>query len=74
MICKNHKFHRHHNLFSGHKIPLGQTDPFEPPPALDFKLIIRCDECGEAYAYDPAESVRFQMRMRPSFEPHPLFG
>ena len=30
VICKNHKFHEHQNLFFGHKIPLGETDPFFP--------------------------------------------
>ena len=26
VVCKNRKFHNHQNLFSGHKIPLGETD------------------------------------------------
>jgi hypothetical protein len=74
VICKNYRFHRNHNLFSGHKIPLGETDAFEPPPALDFKVVVRCDECGEEYAYDPADVVRHQMNLGNDFKPHPLFA
>jgi hypothetical protein len=73
VICKNHRFHRGQNLFSGHKIPLGETDAFEPPPALDFRMTVRCDACGEEYAYDPAELVRHQMNPGTDFKPHPLF-
>jgi hypothetical protein len=74
VICKNRKFHRHQNLFSGHKIFLGETDQFAPPPALDFRLTVRCDECGEEYTYDPAELVRHQMNLGANFKPHPLFA
>jgi hypothetical protein len=73
VICKNQKFHRHQNMFSGHKIPLGETDAFAPPPEIDFNLTIRCDECGEEYTYDPADLLRFQMGQQPNFKPHPLF-
>jgi hypothetical protein len=74
VICKNHKFHRQQNLFSGHKIPLGETDAFSPPPALDFALSVRCDECGEEYTYAPSELMRHQMEFGPNFKPHPLFA
>lgn len=74
VICKNHKFHRHQNLFSGHKIPLGQTDAFAPPPQIDFRIAIRCDECDEEYEYEAAELVRLQMPLDPDFKPHPLFA
>jgi hypothetical protein len=74
VICKNEKFHRHQNLYSGHKIPLGETDAFAPPPEIDFRLSVRCDECGEEYPYDPAELLRFQMNFQPDFKPHPLFA
>jgi len=60
-------------MFSGHKIPLGETDAFAPPPELDSNLTIRCDECGEEYTYDPADLLRFQMGQHPNFKPHPLF-
>ena len=73
VICKNGKFHKHQNLFSGHKIPLGETDQFAPPPALEFRVTVRCDECGAEYAYDPVDLVRHQMSLAPNFKPHPLF-
>jgi formylmethanofuran dehydrogenase subunit E len=52
---------------------LGETDAFMPPPSIDFSLTVRCDECGEEFAYDPAELLRFQMGQQPNFKPHPLF-
>jgi hypothetical protein len=73
VICKNQKFHRHQNMYAGHKIPLGETDAFMPPPSIDFSLTVRCDECGEEFTYDPAELLRFQMGQQPNFKPHPLF-
>jgi hypothetical protein len=73
VICKNHKFHKQQNLFSGHKIPLGETDAFAPPPTLDVRLSVRCDECGQESLYDPEELVRFQMELAADFKPHPLF-
>ncbi len=74
VICKNQKFHREQNIYSGHKIPLGETDAFAPPPNIDFSLTVRCDECGEEYAYDAAELLRQQMSFRSDFTPHPLFA
>jgi len=74
VICKNHKFHRQQNLFSGHKIPLGVTDAFSPPPTIDFQMTVRCDECGEENTYDPADLVRMQTTFGPDFKPHPLFA
>jgi hypothetical protein len=52
---------------------LGETDAYLPPPAIDFRLRVRCDECGEEYFYDPADLVRFQMPIAADFKPHPLF-
>ncbi len=74
VICKNRKFHNHQNIFSGHKIPLGETDALEAPPELDDRLKVRCDECGEEYAYGPTDLVRLKMELAASFKPHPLFG
>jgi hypothetical protein len=73
VICKNNKFHKQQNLFSGHKIPLGETDAFSPPPSLDTQLSVRCDECGEESSYVAGELVRFQMELASDFKPHPLF-
>jgi len=74
VICKNNKFHNKQNFSSGHKIPLGETDAFSPPPAVDFRITVKCDECGEENTYDPAEVVRFQMALASDFKPHPLFA
>jgi hypothetical protein len=49
VICKNHRFHNRQNFYSGHKIPLGETDEFTPPPTLDFRITVKCDECGEEH-------------------------
>jgi hypothetical protein len=73
VICKNRKFHDRENMYSGHKIPLGETDEVSPPPTIDFRIAVRCDECGEEKEYDPAELVRFQMELPTDFKPHPLF-
>lgn len=73
VICKNHKFHEHQNIYSGHKIPLAETDAFAPPPQLDASLTVRCDECGEEHSYDAADLVRFRMPLTADFRPHPLF-
>ena len=73
VICKNRKFHKQQNLFAGHKIPLGETDAFSPPPALNGQLTVRCDECGQETTYESSEVVRFQMGLAPNFRPHPLF-
>jgi hypothetical protein len=73
VICKNHKFHNHQNIFSGHKIPLGETDAFAPPPKLENRMRVRCDECGEEHSYGPTDVVRLQMEVATDFRPHPLF-
>jgi len=73
VICKNHKFHKQQNLYSGHKIPLGETDAFETPPELGDRLRVRCDACGEENVYHPADLMRIKMELAPSFKPHPGF-
>ena len=73
VICKNHKFHRQQNLFSGHRIALGETDAITPHPPVDGLLNVRCDECGKEYSYRPAEVLRYQLQLPESFVPHPLF-
>jgi hypothetical protein len=73
VLCKNHKFHHRHNVFFGHKIPLGETDAISPPPALDGRFEVRCDECGQEYSYKPKELVRVELDLPDSFTPHPLF-
>ncbi|MBZ5598532.1 MAG: hypothetical protein LAN83_09425 [Acidobacteriia bacterium] len=73
VLCKNHRFHNRQNLFSGHRIPLGETDAFMPPPALSGGLQVRCDDCGQQHSYQAKDVLRTQLELPPSFAPHPLF-
>ena len=73
VVCKNSRFHRDTNVLYGHRIPLGKTDAFEPLPALNGPVTIRCDECGKEYSYQPAEVLRFEQELPQDFAPHPLF-
>jgi hypothetical protein len=73
VLCKNHKFHKRQNLFFGHKIPLAETDAFQPPPNLDGGIHVRCDDCGQEYTYKPNDLLRIELESRESFTPHPLF-
>ena len=73
VICKNHKFHKRQNLFFGHKIPLGETDAFMPPPAWDGRIHVICDDCGQENTYESKDLVRFELTSSESFTPHPLF-
>jgi hypothetical protein len=73
VLCKNHKFHKHQNLFFEHKIPLGETDAIQPPPDLNGGLKVRCDDCGQEYTYKPKDLLRIELELPESFTPHPLF-
>jgi hypothetical protein len=73
VICKNKRFHRHENTLFGHRVPLGETDAFSPPPAIDGTFQVRCDECGEEYAYRAADILRIEQSLPESFTSHPLF-
>jgi hypothetical protein len=73
VVCKNHRFHHRSNVFFGHKIPLGHTDAISPPPSLDVRFEVRCDECGEQYSYAPKELMRIELDLPESFTPHPFF-
>ena len=44
VICENHWFRRHPNIFNVHRIPLGQTDAVLPRPKIDKPLAVWCDE------------------------------
>ncbi len=74
VICKNQRFHARQNRFFGHKIALGETDAIMPPPAMDSLLAVRCDECGQEYAYHPKDLVRIELELPDSFTPHPFFA
>jgi hypothetical protein len=41
VMCKNNWFHNRGNLFFKHKIPLGETDVYAPPPALKGNFTVR---------------------------------
>lgn len=73
IICKNKKFHRETNVLYGHKIALGETDAFSPPPALTGPFLATCDECGEEHKYAPDEVMRIERALPDNFMPHPLF-
>jgi len=73
VLCKNHRFHKHQNLFFGHRIPLGETDALLPPPPVPGDLRVRCDECGQEYSYHPKDVMRVEFDPPDSFMPHPLF-
>ena len=72
--CKNRRFHHRTNTLFDHKIPLGETDAFSPPPPLAGPFEARCDDCREQYSYKPQELVRMEMDLPASFTPHPLFS
>src|SRR4029077_14866659 len=72
VICKNARVHRETNMMFGHKIPLGETDAFEPLPVSE-PFVVRCDECGDERSYEPAEVLRLELALPESITPHPQF-
>jgi hypothetical protein len=73
VICKNNWFHKRANRFFKHKIPLGETDVYAPPPALKGNFTVMCDECQKEYLYKPSDVLRHDQALPVSFTPHPLF-
>jgi hypothetical protein len=73
VLCKNNWYHNVVNLFSRHKIPLGETDVDAPLPALNGNFTVRCDECHKQYLYKPSDVLRHDQELPVSFTPHPLF-
>jgi hypothetical protein len=73
VICKNKRFHKHTNVMYGHKIPLGETDPYANPPTLSGTFTVLCDECGKEHSYEPSEVLRYELEVPATFKPHPLF-
>jgi hypothetical protein len=73
VLCKNHWFHLRQNLFSSHRIPLGETDAVTPLPPLDTQFPVRCDDCGKQYLYKASDVRRFEQEFPESLTPHPLF-
>lgn len=74
VLCKNTRFHRKGNLFHQHTIPLGETDAITPMPALSDPIRVRCDNCGEEYAYKAKEVLRAEIEVPEKFVPHPSFA
>jgi len=72
VICKNARAHRETNMMFGHKIPLGETDAFEPLPVSE-PFVVRCDECGDERSYEPAEVLRLELALPETFTPHLRF-
>jgi hypothetical protein len=73
VLCKNHWYHLRRNLFFRHRIPLAETDAITPPPAVDCRFRVRCNECGKEYVYKGSEVLRSDQEPGESFTPHPLF-
>ena len=73
VLCKNHEFHRHQNIFFGHRIPLGETDTITPPPEVNGGLKVRCDDCGQEFRYEARDLLRIELEYPEAFVPHPLF-
>jgi hypothetical protein len=73
VLCKNQRFHHKGNTSYSHQIALGETDAYSPMPLLTQKVTVRCDDCGEEYAYKPADILRNIIAVPTGFVPHPLF-
>lgn len=73
VLCKNHWFHLRQNLFSSHRIALGETDAVAPLPPIKTRFRVRCDECGKEYLYKLSDVRRYEQELPQSFAPHPLF-
>jgi len=73
VMCKNNWFHRRQNLFYKHRIPLAETDVYEPLPDLKGAFTVRCDDCHKEYRYKPSEVLRYEQELPESFIPHSLF-
>jgi len=73
VICKNTKVHRHANVMFGHRIPLAETDAFEPM-TVSGPFYVRCDDCGQEYSYEPSEVMRVEMEIPELFTTHPRFS
>jgi hypothetical protein len=73
VMCKNNWFHKRVSLFFKHKIPLGETDVYAPPPALKGNFTVKCDECHKEYLYKPSDVLRHNQELPVSFAPHSLF-
>jgi hypothetical protein len=72
VICKNTKAHKNENMMIGHKIPLAETDAFEPMP-VSGPFLVQCDECSQENTYEPGEVLRLELELPVGFTAHPRF-
>ena len=73
VLCKNHHYHHKQSRAADYQILLGETDAVSPPPALERKFTVTCDDCGKEYTYKPSELLRYETEAPESFLAHPLF-
>ena len=73
VVCKNLWFHIRQNIFTGHRIPLGETDAIKPVPPLDGRISVQCNVCGKRFLYSPSDVRKYKRELPESFTPHPLF-
>jgi hypothetical protein len=72
VICKNAKAPNSENVMVGHKVPLAETDAYEPLPVTGA-FLVQCDAYGEEFLYEPSEVVRLEMEPSENFKTHPRF-
>ena len=70
--CKNRGVHNKYNLFSKHAIPLAEADEVSSTPQVKA-FTVRCDDCGEEYAYEANDVLRAELFDVGAFTTHPLF-
>ena len=73
VICKNHHFHNHENIWFGHRILLGETDSYSDLPVTAPRITVRCDDCHKEYEYSQKEILKFESEPVASFVEHPMF-
>ena len=56
----------------GHKLPLAETDAFEPMP-VSGPFLAKCDECGVEHSYEPTEVLRLELQVPEGFATHARF-
>ena len=72
VICRNGKAHKSENMMFGHRIPLAETDAFDPLPVTG-SLLVQCDGCGQEYMDEPSGLVTLGMEPPEDFTTHPRF-
>jgi hypothetical protein len=73
VVCKNHRFHNHENIWFGHRILLGETDSVSSLPITEKLISVRCDDCHKEFEYGLKEILKFESEPVATFVEHPLF-